>query len=246
MLGRYRALLFVGLMAALLVAGCGQAAGPSPRTTPTPKPTATATPAPTQLTVLAPDGVNLRSGPTATASVLGIVAQGVTLPILSHTSAGGGWWEVKGSTHTGWMTADPQYTSTASFQTYAAGGTTAWTVLYPSGWQFAQQSTGQLAFTGPGGQTITVTQGSSTGSLPAAVPSGTATQSVGSVDIYGVTTSLVTFAVPSQYVAAVAFTASPGVAFLIEAKGPDKSLAAVFSQFLDTFKFPLPAASPTP
>lgn len=196
--------------------------------------------------MLAPDGVNLRSGPSTSASVLGIVAQGVTLPIVSHTAAGGGWWQVKGSTHTGWVSADPQYTSTGSFQTYAAGGTTAWSVLYPSGWQFGQDASGKLTFTGTAGQTIAVTQAASTVSLPPAVPTGTATLSVGSVDIYGVTTSLVTFAVPSQYVAAVAFQAKPGVAFLIEAKGPDKSLAAVFSQFLDTFKFPLAAASPSP
>ncbi len=236
----------VVVAAAAALGGCGTPAPavhhPQVSASPSPSPS----PKPTSVTIIAPDGVNFRSSPSTTASVLGVVAQGVTLAIVSETSAGGGWWEVRGSTATGWVTSNPEYVSTGSFQTYQSGGTGGWSVLYPAGWQFAQQSTGALAFNGPGSQTISVTQASTTAQLPAAAPSGTGEKDVAAVEIYGVTTSLVTFAVSSEYLAAVAFQAAPGLAFLIVAKGPSAASAASFQLFLSTFKFPLPAASPTP
>ena len=236
------------LIAAAALVGCGASppvSHPSPSTSP--KPSATPSPAATEVTVLAPDGVNFRTQPSPTATVVGIVAQGVTLPILSHTTAAGGWWQVKGSTATGWITSNPQYTSTGTFQTFSGGSSTLpWSVLYQAGWNFAQDSAGAVVFTGPGGDSITVTQATSTAQLPPAAPSGTAESDVAAVDIYGITTSLVTFSVGSGYLAAAAFQAEPGLAFLIEAKAPTGAAAAAFAVFLSTFKFPLPAASPTP
>ena len=238
----------LALTAAVVMVGCGAAqpvTHPSPRTSS--KPTATPSPVATEVTVLAPDGVNFRTQPSPTASVVGIVAQGVTLPIISHTSAAGGWWQVKGSTAIGWITADPEYTATGAFGTFTGGGTTSpWSVLYASGWNFAQNSSGAVVFTGPNGETITVTQAASTAQLPPAASSGTARSDVAAVDIYGITTSLVTFSVSSGYLAAVAFQAEPGLAFLIEAKAQSAGAAAAFTVFLNTFKFPLPAASPSP
>ncbi|MHB1501281.1 MAG: SH3 domain-containing protein [Candidatus Dormibacteria bacterium] len=215
---------------------------------PTPTPSATPTPLPAAVTVIAPDGVNFRVQPSATASVVGVVAQGVTLPVLSKTTANGGWWQVKGSTATGWITSDPQYTSTASLQTYQAPGNPAWSALFPTNWTFAQTTAGTISFTGPGGQVIAVTAASTTAQLPPGAPTGTAQKSVASVNVYGVTTALVTYAVASGYLAAVAFQARPGVAFLVTAKADSGSGAANFSLFLDAFKFalPSPSASPTP
>lgn len=231
----------------LTVAGCGIAAGPKPPvSSPSPSAKPTPSPAPTSVTVLAPDGVNFRTQPNTSASVIGIVAQGVTLPIISETTANGGWWQVRGSSATGWITSDPHYTSTASFQSYQSGGTAAWSALYPASWAFAQNSSGALVFTSPGGEAITVTEAASTSQLPSGAPSGTAQLSVGSVDIYGVTTALVTYSTPSGYLAAVAFQAGPGLAFLITDKAASGGAAQDFALFLDTFKFPLPAASPTP
>jgi hypothetical protein len=238
----------LALMSVLVVVGCGTSQ-PTPRPSPrsSPKPTASPSPVATEVTVLAPDGVNFRTEPSPTASVVGIVAQGVTLPIISHTSAAGGWWQVKGSTAVGWITADPEYTSTGSFQTFSGGSSTApWSVLYAAGWNFAQDSSGAVVFSGPNGDTITVIQAATAAQLPAAAPSRTAESDVASVDIYGITTALVTYSVGSGYLAAVAFQAEPGLAFLIEAKAPSAALANAFGVFLDTFKFPLPAASPTP
>jgi hypothetical protein len=238
-------LTFAALLVAGVVAGCGTST-PRPAATPRPKPTPTKSPQPTSLTVIAPDGVNFRSAPSTTAPVLQVVAQGVTLPIVSETSAGGGWWEVKGNTATGWVTSNPEDTSTASFQMYQSGGTSGWSVLYSAGWQFAQLPTGVIDFNGPGGESISVTTAGSTAQLPPAAPSGTATSGVSAVVVYGVTTSLVTFAVTNGYLGAVAFQASPGLAFLIVAKGGAATTAADFQLFLDTFKFPLPAGGTTP
>ncbi|HUY54239.1 MAG TPA: SH3 domain-containing protein [Candidatus Nanopelagicaceae bacterium] len=238
----------LALIATVVLVGCGAsppASTPSPRTSP--KPSSTPSPAATAVTVLAPDGVNFRTQPSPTAAVVGIVAQGITLPIISHTSAAGGWWQVKGSTATGWITSNPEYTSTGTFQTFTGGSSTLpWSVLYAGGWNFAQDSSGAVVFTGPDGDSIIVTQAGSTAQLPAAAPSGTPKSDVAAVDIYGITTSLVTFSVSSGYLAAVAFQAEPGLAFLIEAKAPTGAAAAAFGVFLSTFKFPLPAASPTP
>lgn len=233
--------------AALGLAGCGLAS-PSQHAAPSPSPTATATPTPlpSAVTVLAPDGVNFRSGPSSTASVVGIVAQGVTLPVLGQNSADGGWWEVKGSTATGWITSNPADTSTGSFQSYSAGGTNAWSVMFPTSWSFAQSSSGAITFTAPGGEVITVVTATTVGALPPGAPSGTGQKSVSSVDVYGITTSLVTYAASSGYLAAVAFQAAPGLAFLITDKASQTSAAQDFSVFLDTFKFPLPAPSPSP
>lgn len=235
-------------MAGLGLAGCALSSPPPAhhRARPSPSPSATPTPLPQAVTVIAPDGVNFRTSPSTTASVVGVVAQGVTLPVLSQTSADGGWWQVKGSTATGWITADPQYTSTASFQSYQSTGSPGWSALFFSNWTFAQTTPGTISFSGPGGQVIAVTTAASTAALPPAAPTGTGEKSVSSVDVYGVTTALVTFAVSSGYLAAVAFQARPGVAFLITAKGTSGKTAATFSLFLDAFKFALPAPTPKP
>ena len=39
--------------------------------------------------------------------VLGTAAWGSVLTVLGHTGADGGWFEVKGATHTGWISGDP-------------------------------------------------------------------------------------------------------------------------------------------
>ncbi|MHB1576850.1 MAG: SH3 domain-containing protein [Candidatus Dormibacteria bacterium] len=235
-------------LASLGLAGCALSSPPPARHQPRPSatPSATPTPLPQAVTVIAPDGVNFRTNPSTTAAVVGVVAQGVTLPVISQTSVDGGWWQVKGSTATGWITSNPAYTSTASFQSYQSTGTPAWSALFPTSWTFAQTTAGTISFTGSGGQVITVTSAATTANLPPGAPTGTGEKSVTSVDVYGITTALVTYASSTGYLAAVAFQARPGVAFLITAKGSSSSTAAQFTLFLDAFKFALPAPTPKP
>ncbi|MGH7611196.1 MAG: SH3 domain-containing protein, partial [Candidatus Dormibacteria bacterium] len=213
---------------------------------PSPKPpaTPTATPVPTTLTVIAPLGVNMRSGPSTTDQVVGVLAQGVSLPIVAHTSTNGGWWQVRGSSQTGWVTADPDYTSTQTFQTFSSSGTQGWSVLYQQGWTFAESSPNTVVFSTSDGDTITVVVGSSTSTLPSPSPSA-AQASASSIEVFGVTTTLATYEAGSGYQAAVAFQAQSGLAFLIETQAPSKTGRAAFNLFLQTFIFSQPAASPS-
>jgi hypothetical protein len=109
-------------VAVLVLAGC--ASSPSPKPSPsqlTPRPSPSASTAPSAVTVIAPLGVNFRSAPSASASVVGVIPQGVSLPLLDPKPGSGGWWKVQGATQPGWITSDPQYTSTLTFQTFEGG-----------------------------------------------------------------------------------------------------------------------------
>jgi uncharacterized protein YraI len=82
-------------------------------------------------TVLSPVGLNVRAGPSATAPVLGSAAQGVVLTVLSYSSTGGGWFQVKGATVTGWISAQPTLSAPGEFHSYSSQQ---FAVLYPAGW----------------------------------------------------------------------------------------------------------------
>ncbi|MGC1184737.1 MAG: SH3 domain-containing protein [Candidatus Dormiibacterota bacterium] len=228
-----------------VLVGCG--AGPA---TPTPAqltPRVTPSPStvPTAVTVIAPLGVNFRSAPSASAAVVGVIPQAISLPLVSPTPAAGGWWKVQGATQIGWITSDPQYTSTLTFQIFEGAGNVPWSVMYPNGWTFDQASSGPVVFNGPQGATLTFYTEASTGQLPAAAPAGASQSGVTSVQIYGVTASLVRYTDADAYKASVAFQAQPALAFLIEANLPPKSGATTFKLFLETI-FITPAATPSP
>lgn len=240
---RLRCAIPAAALLTVLLVGCSTGTRPSPAVpTRSPRPSARATPAPTSVTVIAPLGVNLRSGPTLSAAVLGEVAQGVSLPIVSHTAAGGGWWEVRGATHTGWITADPSYTSTATFQTYQSSGSVPWSVMYQQRWTFAQQGAQAVVFTDASNGTVTFTTASTTAQLPAASWPGPSQSGVSAVEVFGVTAPLITYA-GGGYQASAEFQAQPALAFLITAKLPAQGGAAILEQFLETVFF-TPAASP--
>ncbi|MGA8426550.1 MAG: SH3 domain-containing protein [Candidatus Dormiibacterota bacterium] len=223
---------------ALILAACSGPNSHAPTVSPgSPHPTPSATPLPTALTVIAPLGVNLRSSPGTSAAVLQVIAQGVTLSIVGHYSADGGWWQVKGATESGWVTAQPQYTSTQAFQTFSSAAPVAWSVMYPPGWTFAQQSAGTVVFTDRAGGTITFVVASTTPQLPAAAPTGaTQTGAVG-VEVFGVTAPLVTYASTTAYLASIEFQAQPALAFLIKAQLLPKTGAATLNLFLETVYF---------
>lgn len=246
--GRSRASFFVLLLAVGLGAltGCASSPRPTPsKPAPTPHPSPTASPLPTMVTVISPLGVNFRTEPTTTASVVGVVAQGVSLPIVSHSSADGGWWEVRGSSQTGWISSQTQYTSTLTFQTFSSGAATPWSVMYPEGWTFAQENSGPIRFTGPGAATITFATATTTSQLPAAALAGQTESGVSSVVVYGVTAPLVSYASTAKYEASVEFQAQPALAFLIQAQLPAKGGASTLNLFLETVFFTVPA-TPSP
>lgn len=248
-MGKRRGFLRVSVPVAVLLsvplAGCAAGFHPSPSaSSPSALPSASASAAPTSVTVIAPLGVNLRTSPAISASVVGVVAQGVSLPIVSHTASGGGWWEVKGSSQTGWITANPQYTSTATFQTFQSAGSVPWSVLYQQGWTFAQQGPQEVVFTDPARDTITFATAATVAQLPAAASPGVSRSGVTAVEVYGVTAPLVTYS-GAGYRASVKFQAQPVLAFLITAKLPARGGAGTLGQFLETVFF-TPAASASP
>ncbi|HVC23229.1 MAG TPA: SH3 domain-containing protein [Candidatus Dormibacteraeota bacterium] len=230
----------------LVLASCGSA-GPAtptpgqltPRITPSPSTASSA------VTVIAPLGVNFRSAPSTSASVVGVIPQGISLPLVSPKPAAGGWWKVQGATQVGWITSDPQYTSTLMFQIFEGGGNVPWSVMYPDGWTFDQQSSGPVVFSGPQGATLTFYTGPSTAQLPAAAPTGSSQSADTSVEVYGTTASLVRYTDSAAYKASLEFQAQPALALLIEADLPPKSGAAIFKLFLETI-FITPAATPSP
>jgi len=237
--GRGRASLFlVGLAVGLSVlAGCSSTPHPTPSASQaSPRPSPSATPAPTTITVLAPLGVNFRTGPSTTAPAVGALAQGVALPYLGHTAADGGWWEVQGSSQKGWITADPQYTSTSTFQTFssASAAGAAWTVMYPEGWTFAQTSSTLVKFTDTAGSTIAFTTANTTAQLPPAASAGQAQSGVATVEVYGITAPLVSYQSTTNYQASVECQLAPSVALLVQAQLPIRGGAATLRLFLET------------
>lgn len=76
-------------------------------------------------------GLNVRSAPSSSASVLGSAAQGVALTVVSYSNSGGGWFQVKGATVTGWISADPTLSAPGKFQFYSSSQFNA---LYPADW----------------------------------------------------------------------------------------------------------------
>ncbi|HEY6537973.1 MAG TPA: hypothetical protein VI138_02900 [Candidatus Dormibacteraeota bacterium] len=240
------ALLVVMAGVVSTLAGCGASPGPAPLPSHlTPRPTPSPSSAPTTVTVIAPLGVNFRSAPSATAPVVGVIPQAVSLPLLSASPAAGGWWKVQGATQVGWITADPQYTSTLSFQVFEGAGSVPWSVMYPEGWTFDQKSSGDVAFTGPKGATVTFETAVATSQLPPAASAGQTQSGVSSVEVYGVTVSLVRYASSNSYQASVEFQAQSALSFLVQATLPQPGGAATFSLFLNTVFFTEPA-TPAP
>jgi hypothetical protein len=192
--------------------------------------------------VIAPLGVNLRASPSTSAAVLQVISQGVTLSIVGHNSANGGWWQVKGASESGWVTAQTQYTSPLAFRTFSSAAPVAWSVMYPPGWTFAQQGSGTVIFSDGAAETITFMSASTTAQLPAAAPTGATQSGAAAVVVFGVTAPLVTYSSTTAYLASVEFQAQPALAFLIKAQLLSKTGGATLNLFLETVFF-TPAAA---
>ena len=237
----HRSLRFLAptlLLLVMILAGCSSPTKPASTSSHrSPHPSPSATPLPTTLTVIAPLGVNLRSSPSTSASVVQVIAQGVTLSIVGHNSVEGGWWQVKGSTASGWVTAQTKYTSTEAFQTFSSAAPVAWSVMYPPGWTFAQQGSGTVVFSDTGGETITFVAASTTAQLPAAAPTGATQSGAAAVEVFGVTAPLVTYASTTSFLASIEFQAQPALAFLVKAQLPSKTGGATLNLFLETVFF---------
>jgi hypothetical protein len=88
-------------------------------------------------TVLSPIGLHVRAGPSLGAKVLGTASQGIVLTVLGHTAVGGGWYEVKGETVTGWISASPTLSAPGRFSGFTSS-VHQFAALYPVAWRVAE------------------------------------------------------------------------------------------------------------
>jgi hypothetical protein len=107
-------------------------------------------------TVLSPIGLHVRAGPSLTAKVLGTASQGIVLTVLGHTAAGGGWYQVKGETLTGWISASPTLSAPGRFSGFTSS-VHQFAALYPVGWRVAEGPTTAIFRAPTSGESIAVT-----------------------------------------------------------------------------------------
>ena len=233
----------------------------SPTTT-NPAATSTTTPGSGTRTVLAPVGLNLRAQPSASAPVVRTAAEGAVLTVLGHTGQGGGWFQVRGATVTGWITDDPTLSAPGSFTSYSSAQLQV-SLLYPQGWSATEAGTTSVVFRPPsGGDSVVLTTAGSSDQLGHGRPGYQVTNRQ-QVVVCGVTTSLVTYrqsaapttsttgsagVVSDQYLAQVRVTLDPQHALGLDANVADPSQLDSFRAVVYSVTFPFPqcqgAASP--
>jgi len=219
-------------------------------------------------TVLAPLGLNLRSADSSTSQVLGTVAQGTLFTVIGYSANGNGWYHVKGDTTTGWITANPQFSSPHQFQSYQSS-THGFSALYLQGWNFSDDSTAAVFRPQQGGgQAIVVTTAATLDQLGPAGQSGYTLASTDTVEVFGVTANLRVYSrtgqpspggpdspPPLAHLAELRFTIDSQRAMRIDFGYDDSGLLPQFADFYNSVSFAPPAtpgpsaspgASPTP
>ncbi|MGD0447049.1 MAG: SH3 domain-containing protein [Candidatus Dormibacteria bacterium] len=293
---RPRLIAALAATAAATLAGCslGSPASLSPTGVATNPPvsggtgTATATPAASgsagvqtsgERTVLVQDGLRIHSSATLSAAVEGTAAWGVTLTVVGYDASGGpwpdssspgGWYQVEGSTVTGWIIADPTYTasgllSSVGFQDKQIDG-----VLYPTDWTYSDNS-GEVIFepqTGTDLPTLVIREATTLSALgPAGLTGFASVSSNSEVVACGYTGTLVKYAAgpatsPQPTTdpgggsvtrladfAQFRATLSPSYAIDIEMNYSTADDFAVLENLLNSIRYPFPdceAVTPTP
>jgi hypothetical protein len=293
---RSRLIAALGAAAAATLAGCSLASpassGPSGVATNPPvsgsSGTATASPAASgsagaqtsgERTVLVQDGLRIHSSASLTSAVEGTAAWGVTLTVLGYNASGGpwpdssspgGWYQVQGSTVTGWVIADPTYTasgllSSVGFQDKQIDG-----VLYPTDWTYSDNS-GEVIFepeTGTDLPTLVIREATTLSALgPSGLTGYASVSSNAEVVACGYTGTLVKYAAGSAAspqptmdpgggsvtrladFAQFRATLSPSYAIDIEMNYSTADDYAAFENLLNSIRYPFPdceAATPTP
>ncbi|MBO0732048.1 MAG: SH3 domain-containing protein [Acidimicrobiaceae bacterium] len=194
-------------------------------------------------TVLSPIGVNVRAKADRSAAVLGTAAQGVVLTVLGHTSNAGGWFEVKGSTVTGWISDDPTLSAPGEFRSYSSGQFSA---LYPASWTAAPFVNSVVFKPASGSGNIVVTSAASVAALPAG-RAGYGQKSVSKTVVCGVTSDLVTYqraaspASATPYLVQIRLPLDQHHALGIEGNLVDQGpQLQIFDAFLAAITFPFP------
>lgn len=205
-------------------------------------------------TVLSPLGLNIRAQASKTAPIVRTAAQGATLTVSGHTDQGGGWFAVKGTTVTGWITDNASLSAPGRFVSYTSSAQL-FSTLYPETWTFAEVPPASVIFRPrSGGDSVVVTAASTTDQLGHG-RGGYQEGYRAVVVVCGVTGDLVTY---SQVGAAPPTVPAPGgaqpehylaqVRLTLDAQhalGFDANLAAIsglqaFRDLLSATSFPFP------
>jgi Bacterial SH3 domain len=257
-----RAVTLVPALCALLaLSAChspGRAASPPPSST-----TVTTGPAATPgtvvqtsgvRTVLSPLGLNIRAQASKAAPIVRTAAQGATLTVFGHTDQGGGWFAVKGTTVTGWITDNPSLSAPGRFVSYTSSAHQ-FSTLYPDAWTFMEAPPASVVFRPRSGSDSVVVTAASTADLLGHGRGGYQQGYSALVVVCGVTGDLVTYsqvggapptapapggAQPERYLAQVRLTLDPQ-----HALGFDANLAAISGlqavrDLLSATSFPFP------
>ncbi|HET6875814.1 MAG TPA: SH3 domain-containing protein [Acidimicrobiales bacterium] len=212
-------------------------------------------------TVISPIGLNVRRAPSRTAPVLSTAAQGVVLTVLGYTSAGGGWFNVKGQTVTGWISAQPTLSARGEFHSFSAPQFSA---LYPAEWSESSlpgsaSPPGVVFRPSSGSGDIVATWADTVAHLPEG-RTGYGRVSVTTVIACGTTAGLVVFQQSGgstattgpgasgpeslAYLAEVRFAVDKQHALGFEADMPDLGQTLdVFKEFLASVSYPAPQCS---
>jgi len=187
--------------------------------------------------------------------VLGAAAQGVTLTVLSHTDQGGGWYQVKGSTVTGYITDDPTLSAQGSFMAYSSDPLN-FTLLYPNGWTPAPPGASSVVIHAPtASDSVVVTTAATAAQLPRG-RTGYTQLSSGTAVICGVTGDLVTWqsgvaatgasttvagsAVAERYLLQIRLTLDATHAMAVEGNLADLAQAQLAKDVMYSLSFPFP------
>ena len=251
-----------GVALSALAGACGSSgkhAAPPPTTTTVPRPTTTTLPGVQTTgprTVLSPIGLNVHVAAATTAPVVGTAAWDSVLTVLGHVvNAHGSWYEVKGETHTGWITSDPRLSAAGEFRSYSSSAHQ-FSALYPTTWTYKEVPPARVVFsTSPGRDTILVTTAASVAALPIGRP-GYVESSTRSIVVCGVTGNLVTFthgggstpttsvagaATPLPYLLQIRLALDAHHALAVESSLTDLGAPLlVYTNFVDSMSFPFP------
>jgi hypothetical protein len=189
--------------------------------------------------VLSPIGLNVRADASKTAAVLGTAAQGAALTVLSHTDQGGGWYQVKGATVTGWISDSPKLSAPGKFTAYSSDQHQ-FAALYPEGWTVAEMPPASVVFHPPAGTDTLVATTAATVALLGRGRPGYRQTGDEQVVVCGVTGDLLTFTQAGHYLAQVHLTLDPQHALGIDGNLSDPAQVQRVRDLAYSLTFPFP------
>jgi len=137
--------LLPATLVGLAIAACGSQGGEvSPSAKPSATATPTASPSPARHRPCRhhahrprPLGLKVRDSGSPDGTTLGSLGQGTVVTVVAYSGQNSGWYQVKGETQTGWITANPVYTSARHFELYSSDAH-GFTALYLNTWSFTE------------------------------------------------------------------------------------------------------------